>query len=109
FHLSSGTLRHSHRGLQHHRPFESMADLESLQKKSGQQNVVTNFLNDADSNAGCTSMEAEIQVSKDEKDVNGEVIRGGEGVIKVTKCEGVCLSRLRPWINSPSGFVKVCS
>lgn len=58
--------------------------------------------------SGCKSIETEIQVSKEEKVTStGQLVRVCEGVVRVAKCEGVCTSRLRPWINSPSGFLKV--
>ncbi len=64
--------------------------------------------NDDSDSAGCKSIETEIQVSKEEKVTStGQLVRVCEGLVRVAKCEGVCSSRLRPWINSPSGFLKV--
>ena len=53
------------------------------------------------------SMESEIQVSKEDKNAAGDVLRVCEGVVKVNKCEGGCMSRQKPSINSPSGFFMV--
>lgn len=58
-------------------------------------------------NSNCHALPSEIHVTKEETDESGNVVRVCEGTIRVTKCEGTCLSELRPSVHSPTGFAKV--
>jgi hypothetical protein len=55
----------------------------------------------------CETLPSKIRVTKEEHDQAGNVIRVCEGSIIVNKCEGTCLSNLRPSITTPTGFLKV--
>jgi hypothetical protein len=55
----------------------------------------------------CETLPSKIRVTKEEHDQAGNVIRVCEGSIIVNKCEGTCLSHLRPSITTPTGFLKV--
>jgi hypothetical protein len=59
--------------------------------------------------SNCHSLPSEIHVTKEETDESGNVVRVCEGTIRVAKCEGVCLSELRPSVHSTTGFAKVSS
>ena len=61
-----------------------------------------------DDSSNCHSLPSEIHVTKEEADETGNVVRVCEGTIRVAKCEGTCLSELRPSVHSPTGFAKVC-
>lgn len=58
-------------------------------------------------NSNCHALPSEIHVTKEEADESGNVVRVCEGTIRVAKCEGTCLSELRPSVHSPTGFAKV--
>nr|XP_027197061.1 partner of bursicon-like isoform X2 [Dermatophagoides pteronyssinus] len=57
----------------------------------------------------CRTMETMIEMSKDEIGSNGELIRRCHGQALVSKCEGACVSNLRPSIQTPTGLLKVLS
>lgn len=57
--------------------------------------------------SNCHSLPSEIHVTKEETDESGNVVRLCEGTIRVAKCEGTCLSELRPSVHSTTGFAKV--
>lgn len=57
--------------------------------------------------SNCHSLPSEIHVTKEETDDSGNVVRVCEGTIRVAKCEGTCLSELRPSVHSQTGFAKV--
>ncbi|OTF77800.1 hypothetical protein BLA29_003025 [Euroglyphus maynei] len=54
-------------------------------------------------------METLIEMSKDELGSNGELIRRCHGQALVSKCEGACISNLRPSIQTPTGLLKECN
>lgn len=60
-----------------------------------------------DSVQKCKTVKNSIHVSKEDRSSTGETLRVCEGVIQVNKCEGVCLSNLRPSVNTATGLVKV--
>lgn len=57
----------------------------------------------------CRTMETLVEMSKDELGTNGELIRRCHGQALVSKCEGACISNLRPSIQTPTGLLKVLS
>ncbi|KAJ6223979.1 hypothetical protein RDWZM_002524 [Blomia tropicalis] len=61
-----------------------------------------------DSVQKCKTVKNSIHVSKEDRSSTGETLRVCEGVIQVNKCEGVCLSNLRPSVNTATGLVKDC-
>ncbi|XP_035227654.1 partner of bursicon-like [Stegodyphus dumicola] len=56
----------------------------------------------------CETMPSTIQVTKEEYDELGNVVRACEGTIAVTKCEGTCTSQIQPSVVTPTGFLKDC-
>ncbi|CAG2170011.1 unnamed protein product, partial [Oppiella nova] len=56
----------------------------------------------------CETLPSRIKVTKEEHDQLGNVIRVCEGNIVVNKCEGTCLSHLKPSITTATGFLKEC-
>ncbi|KAH9516109.1 hypothetical protein DERF_006871 [Dermatophagoides farinae] len=57
----------------------------------------------------CRTMETLVEMSKDELGTNGELIRRCHGQALVSKCEGACISNLRPSIQTPTGLLKECN
>lgn len=57
----------------------------------------------------CETLPSTIQVTKEEYDDLGNVVRSCEGTIGVTKCEGSCNSQIQPSVVTPTGFLKVSS
>lgn len=57
----------------------------------------------------CQTMATNIELNKDEYSSNGELIRRCRGTALVAKCEGACISNLRPSINAITGLLKVLS
>ena len=55
----------------------------------------------------CETLPSKIKVTKEEHDHLGNVIRVCEGSIVVNKCEGTCLSQLKPSVTTATGFLKV--
>lgn len=55
----------------------------------------------------CQTLPTSIHVTKEEHDQSGNVIRSCEGMVVVNKCEGTCMSQLRPSVTTPTGFHKV--
>lgn len=55
----------------------------------------------------CETLPSTIQVTKEEYDDLGNVVRSCEGTIGVTKCEGSCNSQIQPSVVTPTGFLKV--
>ena len=55
----------------------------------------------------CETLPSKIKVTKEEHDHLGNVIRVCEGNIIVNKCEGTCLSQLKPSVTTATGFLKV--
>lgn len=55
----------------------------------------------------CETLPTKIKVTKEEHDQLGNVIRVCEGSIMVNKCEGTCLSQLKPSVTTATGFLKV--
>ena len=55
----------------------------------------------------CDTLPTKIKVTKEEHDHLGNVIRVCEGSIMVNKCEGTCLSQLKPSVTTATGFLKV--
>lgn len=55
----------------------------------------------------CETLPSTIQVTKEEYDDLGNVVRSCEGTIGVTKCEGTCTSQIQPSVVTPTGFLKV--
>ncbi|XP_055931020.1 partner of bursicon-like [Argiope bruennichi] len=56
----------------------------------------------------CETLPSTIQVTKEEYDDLGNVVRSCEGTIGVTKCEGTCTSQIQPSVVTPTGFLKDC-
>ena len=78
-------------------------------KKSSSPNRIGNnstFIHKNQHNQ-CKTIETTMQVSKEDKSSTGDLLRVCEGIIVVNKCEGACLSNLRPSINTITGLFKV--
>nr|AYP74772.1 bursicon-beta [Eriocheir sinensis] len=56
----------------------------------------------------CETLPSTIHISKEEYDDAGRLIRNCEEDLAVNKCEGSCLSKVQPSVNTPSGFLKDC-
>ena len=48
-----------------------------------------------------------VDVTTEVLDEHGRVIKKCEEDIAVNKCEGNCVSKVQPSVNTPSGFLKV--
>lgn len=57
----------------------------------------------------CKTLETSIEIEQNELSSNGQLIRRCFGQAIVSKCEGGCVSNLRPSINTASGLLKVLS
>lgn len=56
----------------------------------------------------CATQQSWLEVSKEEHSAStGQLIRICHGRLQVAKCEGSCLSNLRPSINTLTGLIKV--
>ncbi|XP_050702834.1 partner of bursicon-like [Eriocheir sinensis] len=56
----------------------------------------------------CETLPSTIHVAKEEYDESGRVLRVCEEDVAVNKCEGACVSKVQPSVNTPSGFLKDC-
>jgi len=56
----------------------------------------------------CETLPSTIHIVKEEFDDSGQVSKNCEEDIAVNKCEGACLSKVQPSVNTPSGFLKDC-
>ncbi|XP_023244241.1 partner of bursicon-like [Centruroides sculpturatus] len=56
----------------------------------------------------CETLPSSIHVTKEEYDETGNLVRNCEGMIGVSKCEGICSSQVQPSVISPGGFLKDC-
>nr|QBX89031.1 bursicon-B [Nephrops norvegicus] len=56
----------------------------------------------------CETLPSTIHVAKEEFDEAGRVERTCEEDLAVNKCEGACVSKVQPSVNTPSGFLKDC-
>ncbi|XP_069179667.1 partner of bursicon [Procambarus clarkii] len=56
----------------------------------------------------CETLPSTIHVAKEEFDEAGRVVRTCEEDLAVNKCEGECISKVQPSVNTPSGFLKDC-
>ncbi|XP_068202913.1 LOW QUALITY PROTEIN: partner of bursicon [Palaemon carinicauda] len=56
----------------------------------------------------CETLPSTVHVSKEEYDEAGRLLRTCEEDLAVNKCEGACLSKVQPSVNTPSGFLKDC-
>lgn len=56
----------------------------------------------------CETLPSTIHISKEEYDDAGRLVRTCEEDLAVNKCEGACLSKVQPSVNTPSGFLKDC-
>nr|XP_053637711.1 partner of bursicon-like [Cherax quadricarinatus] len=56
----------------------------------------------------CETLPSTIHIAKDEFDDAGRVTRTCEEDLAVNKCEGECISKVQPSVNTPSGFLKDC-
>ncbi|XP_063592472.1 partner of bursicon-like [Penaeus indicus] len=55
----------------------------------------------------CETLPSTIHVAKEEFDDAGRLVRTCEEDLAVNKCEGACVSKVQPSVNTPSGFLKV--
>ena len=55
----------------------------------------------------CHMLPSVIHITKEDIGESGSTVRTCEGDLQVNKCDGSCLSELRPSITSPTGFAKV--
>lgn len=55
----------------------------------------------------CHMLPSVIHITKEDVDESGSTVRTCEGDLQVNKCDGSCLSELRPSITSSTGFAKV--
>ncbi len=79
---------------------------ETVEPESGPEGGLEDEMSGKIENS-CETLPSKIRVTKEEHDQAGNVIRVCEGSIIVNKCEGTCLSHLRPSITTPTGFLKV--
>ncbi|XP_037791144.1 partner of bursicon-like [Penaeus monodon] len=56
----------------------------------------------------CETLPSTIHVAKEEFDDAGRLVRTCEEDLAVNKCEGACVSKVQPSVNTPSGFLKDC-
>ncbi|XP_042891377.1 partner of bursicon-like [Penaeus japonicus] len=56
----------------------------------------------------CETLPSTIHVAKEEFDDSGRLVRTCEEDLAVNKCEGACVSKVQPSVNTPSGFLKDC-
>ncbi|KAK8379263.1 hypothetical protein O3P69_019250 [Scylla paramamosain] len=56
----------------------------------------------------CETLPSTIHISKEEYDDTGRLVRVCEEDVAVNKCEGACVSKVQPSVNTPSGFLKDC-
>ncbi|KAK3891564.1 hypothetical protein Pcinc_004542, partial [Petrolisthes cinctipes] len=54
----------------------------------------------------CEALPSTIHVAKEEHDEVGRAVRTCEEDVAVNKCEGACVSKVQPSVNTPSGFLK---
>ncbi|KAK7068415.1 hypothetical protein SK128_004036, partial [Halocaridina rubra] len=54
----------------------------------------------------CETLPSTIHITKEEYDEAGRLVRNCEEDLAVNKCEGACLSKVQPSVNTPSGFLK---
>lgn len=57
----------------------------------------------------CETIPSDIHITKDEFDSNSVLIRTCEETVAVNKCEGACVSSIKPSALSSHGFQKECS